>query len=151
MMAQTIELPIFPEFMQFQSTKSKKLTCNIKFHEQAPDLYNTTLKDKHHTPIYFFDILEFDGQILLNLTNKKNYFICIWDQLYGRIDFLFYEYEIQDFIWVDNIQSCYFVRIASGIEILKDDEERKKLSISEAMAFKIKTMIDGRNAYYRRG
>ena len=111
-------------------------------------LYNTTLKDKYNQPIYFFDILELDGKLLGNTTSKKDYFICIWDANLGRIDFLYYEYEIQDFMWIDNICSYHFIRMINGVEILKNDKVRSNLGITKSIASKVKSIIDGTNEYF---
>ena len=140
--------PVFHEFRDFKQPKDKKFTFNKKPYDVELTLYNTTLKDKYNQEIYFFDILELDGKLSSNTTNKKDYFICVWDANLGRIDFLYYEYGIQDFMWIDNICSYHFIRMINGVEILKDDEKRKKLKISKTIPSKVESIIDGTNEYF---
>ena len=107
----------------------------------------TILKDKNNEEIDFFDLLILDGKVLNSTTKNKEYFLCTWDHNYGRVDFLYFDYEMQDFIWFDNMHSNNFIRIANASEILL--AHNKKLRIPKQVLSKIKTMIDGTNEYYR--
>jgi len=115
--------------------------------ESISILCRTFLKDKYNETIDFFDLLVLDGKVLHNTTKNKEYFLCTWDYNYGRVDFLYFDYEIQDFIWFDNIHSNHLIKIANAFEILLD--HNKKLSIPKQVLSKIKTMIDGSNEYYQ--
>ena len=99
---------------------------------------NTYLKDKNNQDIHIFDILRLDGRCL---TNRKEYFICIWNFILGRIEFLLFDYEINDFIWFDDCVSKSFMIIANGSNM----NGKRILKIIQN---KIQTMMDFSNEYY---
>jgi hypothetical protein len=136
MLTTNIKFPVFTTGVYTLPIKSKRYAL---YKEQKDTLlYKTSLRDKYKQEIYFFDLLELDGKVSDNITKKKDYFICIWNSNFGRIEFLYFNYEVNDFIWFDNMRNVNFIRISNGIEILQSKKEREYI-IPKIILTKVKT------------
>ena len=112
-------------------------SCQEIIYNIFPSL-NTYLKDKNNQDIHIFDILQLDGRCVMN---RKEYFVCIWNFILGRIEFLLFNYEINDFIWFDDI-------ISTSFAIVSTCNNMQSRRIPKIIQDKVQTMMNFSNEYY---
>lgn len=99
--------------------------------------FATAFKDVNNKSIHLYDILRIENK----------YFICIYDDQKEKVEFLYFSWEISDFVWYDEcFVDKFFTIIGNGIKIALN--KKKNTEIPKTIQKKIISIVNRTNLYY---